>query len=93
MKVFKIDEMLKVIRFENFDKNKAAVLQDLVNFVGGPSSCNFSEILLNKELGPGKKKLIPPMTNETKIYLKHLYKPFNDELANLLGDSWRDVWI
>lgn len=100
MEFFPINVSLKVICYEHFVRNKMEVLQDLVEFIGGPSSFKFEQKRFDEDLGPGSKGkkrkqkqiLVPPMTNRTNIYLKHLYKPFNDELADLLGESWRGVW-
>ena len=97
MKIFPINDTLKVIHYESFQKNKSAVLQELVTFVGGPSSFEFKEEMLEADLSPmqrRRKKNIwtPPISDNAKNYLKHLYKPYNDDLADLLGESWRGVW-
>lgn len=92
MKFFPIDETLKVIRFEDFQKNKIAVLQEILEFVGS-SYYKFDDAHINRQLGPTEVLYrYPDLNNATKIYLKHLYKPFNDDLADLLGESWRGVW-
>jgi len=93
MKYFPIGESLKVIHYENFNVNKVAVLNDILKFIGVPSH-EFDMKKLDTNLGPIQKvnSWFPPITNETRTYLKHVYKPFNDELANLLGESWRGVW-
>jgi len=95
MDVFPMGESLRVVRYESFKKDKIAVMQDLLDFVGGPSSYEFDEKQLDDYLGPFefvRDRYLPPLTNETMKYLRYLYKPFNDELADLLGESWRGVW-
>jgi len=32
------------------------------------------------------------MSNSTEEYLERFFKPYNDELADLLGEEWRGVW-
>jgi Sulfotransferase domain len=32
------------------------------------------------------------MDPRVREYLAHFYKPYNDELADLLGEEWRNVW-
>jgi len=92
MEFFSIGESIKVICYENFMKNKAAVMQELLEFVGSPPY-KFDDKQFDEYLGANKiLGWYPSLKNETKTYLKYLYKPFNDELADLLGESWRGVW-
>jgi len=93
MEHFPLGTSLKIIRYEDFMSNKNLVMNELLEFVGG-SPHNFMDDRLEKQMGPLKviKTWYPPMNNKTRAYLKHLYRPFNDELADLLGEDWRGVW-
>ena len=44
--------------------------------------------LVRTNAGKGKKTMPPRM----RQYLQMFYQPFNDLLADLLGEEWRDVW-
>jgi Sulfotransferase family len=32
------------------------------------------------------------MSNVTRDYLQRLFRPFNDQLADILGEEWRGIW-
>jgi len=105
MQHFDLGKSLKVLQYERLERNQAEVLQDLLTFVGGPPH-NISDEVLQENLGPTRRKkpadpsFVPkiplntpwPLRKETLTYLKHFYKPYNDELANLLGEHWRGIW-
>jgi len=99
LKYFPLGSHLKVIRYETFLENKANVLDEILQFVGSTHTpFPWQEEEMDEYLGPHKKELHPKvveavrMPNTTRMYLKALYRPFNDELATLLGDEWKDVW-
>jgi hypothetical protein len=94
MEHFTLGESLKIIRYEVFKQNTTAVLQEIFEFMGAPPHGIKKEELetcysLRKNQ---QNKTVPPLTNETKAYLERFYKPYNDELADLLGEDWRGVW-
>jgi len=92
MEYFPLGTSLQVLRYEHFIENKNLFMNELLEFVGA-ASYNFKAYQLEKQLGPHKVRTwYPPMNNRTRTYLVHLYKPFNDELADLLGEDWRGVW-
>ena len=97
MEHFPLYESLKVISYEAFLRNKTGVLNELSRFIGGPYH-NFSDENVTQNLSPLARSqrtlqsVCPPPSNESKAYLKHLYKPYNDELVYLLGESWRGIW-
>jgi len=99
LKYFPLGTHLKVIRYETFLENKAKVLDEILQFVGSAHApFPWQDEDMDKYLGPHKEELDPKtveaikMANQTRMYLKALYRPFNDELAALLGDEWKDVW-
>lgn len=62
---------------------------------------DLDEDLFAQNLGPlnrrnrTKTKVRPtpdPLPNRTREYLHRFFKPYNDELADLLGEEWRGVW-
>jgi len=95
MEHFSLGESLKIIHYEAFEKTKSAALQEILEFVGAPPH-RIKEKAFETDYSPNKREsatlIYPPLTNETKAYLKRFYKPYNDELANLLGEYWRGVW-
>lgn len=92
MNYFPLGSSLKIIRYEHFVNNRNLVVNEILDFVGAAPH-NFDADELEKQLGPIEVKAwYPPMNNRSRTYLKHLYKPFNDELADLLGEEWRGVW-
>ena len=108
MQHFDLGKSLKVLQYERLERNQSEVLQDLLTFVGGPPHNLSYEILKkdfgptrSREKKPADSSFVPtiPFKNtpwslrkETVTYLKHFYKPYNDELANLLGENWRGIW-
>lgn len=92
---FPLGSFLKAYRYEYFLMNKQAVMNNLADFVGAPRY-NFSEAELSMQMGPLQSlktdQEYPQMDDMTRAYLKLLYKPFNDKLADLLGEDWRGVW-
>jgi Sulfotransferase domain len=93
---FPLGTHLKVVHYENFTNDKVATLNDILDFVGSPPF-RWPERFLDKNLGPFKPRAPEthapePLSNETRAYLKAMYRPFNDELANVLGSAWQNVW-
>ena len=100
MEYFPLGTHLKVIHYERFIEDKGTTLNEILDFVGVPSTLipQWNQSLLDKNLSPFKKLSDPAvfqpesMTNETRTYLRALYAPFNDELEDLLGEEWHGVW-
>jgi len=90
-KVYNKEERMKqffVMKSEDLrpDKYGRVDITDMTRFIG-VSDKNFTEV----------KKIhgtpdIGPMQNKTKARLRRLYKPFNDELYELLGPGWENPW-
>jgi hypothetical protein len=97
MKHFKLGEDLLVIQYEKFRKNSTVIMNELINFVGATSfgDGHLSSKDLEKDYGPGNKGGKSPkmqMSNVTRKALQRLYQPYNDDLADLLGEEWRGIW-
>lgn len=93
MRYFPLGEKLKVIRYEAFLENRAEILREVLDFVGAPAM-SFEDLDLDKSYSPERDgaPYEGKMPDHVRKYLRRLYKPYNDELADLLGEEWRDVW-
>lgn len=97
LKYFTLNHSLKVIEYETFRQRPEEVLKDLLFFATGQNitlSSAVKERIL-EDWRPKKQSesvICPPFHNHTRRYLQHLYRPFNEKLGDLLGESWRDVW-
>lgn len=94
---FPLGTHLHVVHYENFNSNKTKILNEILEFVGA-EPFEWHPRHLDKNLGPFRARSDPSvyqpeqLSNETRLYLKALYKPFNDELVSVLGDEWQDTW-
>lgn len=85
----------KIIQYEKFSESTQEYLNDILDFVGLPSF-NFSS--LNEDhshVNQDRQKSpleIPPLLHHTREYLEHFYQPANNQLAELLGEEWKDAW-
>ena len=94
---FPLGESLLVLRYEDLCERKRETLGAVLAFVAGPVAAVAARDIpakaLDRKYSPNRGGYYyPPIRNETRAYLKLLYKPFNDDLADLLGESWRGVW-
>jgi hypothetical protein len=98
LRQFELDKTIKVVQYERFEQNKVEILEEILDFVGvddSTSAANRTLKRLEKDYSPHQKsptQKFPPLTNRTKAYLKAFYRPYNDALADLLGENWRGVW-
>jgi Sulfotransferase domain len=94
---FSLGTHLKVVHYENFTKHKVETLNDILDFVGAPR-IEWPKRYLDRNLGPygrrsSENRFEPELLGtETRAYLKAMYRPFNNELASILGDAWQNVW-
>jgi len=92
---YRLGENLLVIRYEELKSNPRKVLDEVLDFVGAPRY-DFPDDVVNKSYSPKSEFWLetydPEITPELEAYLREFYKPYNGELADLLGDRWRDVW-
>lgn len=85
---------LHVVRYEEMRQDPNRVLNDLLYFANAPAY-RFPDDVLNKSYSPKGKAWIdyhPDVSSEALDFLKRFYKPYNDELADMLGERWRGVW-
>mmetsp|Transcript_12429 Transcript_12429/g.27024 ORF Transcript_12429/g.27024 Transcript_12429/m.27024 type:complete len:414 (-) Transcript_12429:63-1304(-) len=100
---FAPEDRLMIIQFEEFvkvenEKNRT-IVDELLGFAGLENNSTGSHNVRQRRNGSFQRKLV--WTNERKYnsmpprvrqYLTLFYQPFNDHLADLLGEDWRDVW-
>ena len=63
--------------------------------MGVPPHFNWTDQELEQHYGPAQKSSttkVRHMPLKIKKYLEHLYQPFNEQLAALLGEQWSGVW-
>ena len=86
-------DAVQILRYEDFLRNKVAILNEILSFVGAPG-------LLRDELDDlsileqdfSQATIEVTLSESTREYLATFYKPFNDELVEILGAEWRGVW-
>lgn len=66
---------------------------EILGWPGAPNH-NWKDDDLKDDHGPVPFKVpIAILSDEIKNYLQqHLYRPFNDQLADWLGENWSRVW-
>lgn len=90
---FELDKDLKVFQYERYKVDPNGVLNEIFRFVGAPLY-HLNESLLTKDYSRVRKieTVDMKLSNVTRAYLEQLYRPYNDELADLLGEEWRNIW-
>lgn len=80
---------LLVLNFEHFWKEPDKVFSRLLKFVGAAlfvPEKGFSTMINSHEYRGDQ------MLPETREYLSPLFRPYNDMLADALGEEWKGVW-
>jgi hypothetical protein len=92
---YRLGEELLVVRYEELRDDPVPVLRRVLEFVGAAPYA-FPDDMLNKSYSPRSASWLtdysPNITDEMRRYLREFYRPYNDELAALLGEGWRGVW-
>lgn len=92
---FELGKELLVIQYEKLRKEPHKVYPEIMEFVGASLSELPSQDVFESRYGIVHDHVKEPeryLNNETESYLRHFYKPYNEELAELLGEEWRGVW-
>lgn len=92
---FKIHDEIMVIPYETFQKNRLDTFHSILQFIGVPRlALSVTEEQLAVNLGPTPKAPVSnsSLSKETRDILGRLYKPYNDDLVDLLGVEWKDIW-
>lgn len=89
-------DRILILRFEMFENNQTAVLQQIMDFVGlQDHPLDIANEALEKEYKPRSQveRRTGKVGGDMREYLRRFYKPYNEELADLLGDpSWTKEW-
>jgi Sulfotransferase family len=91
---FPLGKSLLVVKDFQGNDERTKVLNRILEFVGAPPF-EFDEATLNAVYGPNNgpnRKSRKPLRFKTKYYLRRLYRPYNEELAKVLGYEWQGVW-
>jgi hypothetical protein len=83
-----------VIFYEKLVAQKRQVWHKMPRFVGA-SALEMEASTMDKNYSPNnkaKQKAVLQLGDATRAALQRLYRPYNDALADLLGESWRGVW-
>jgi len=88
---YTLGESLHVINYERLRSEPAQVWKEIQDFLQVPVH-DLDESIFGKDYSPNKGSYRESFPNATLVYLKRFYKPYNDRLADLLGEEWRGVW-
>ena len=75
-----------IIQSERMRTDRNGVYAELLDFLG------LDPHELDTETEPNSGTYNAQMSNETREMLETFYKPYNQELYDLLGKEWKDVW-
>ena len=96
---FPLGESLIVISKERFQRETRQVMKEILEFLDAPDPQYFDDksVSMAPETNGSLSRLISvgqykQMPNATRKFLERFYKPYNAQLSNLLGESWRGVW-
>lgn len=84
--------LLLVLNYERFKKNPEQVFTQLLEFVGANAPFVPAEgfgTLHNYHENHDRRETMHP---ETRRYLSAVFRPYNEQLADILGEEWRGVW-
>jgi len=89
LEYFQLGKNLKIVQFEVFQTDKQRSLEGIFDFMGLPLGClsNLTQETLDKR-AIHATNFSSLLSNETKEYLWRFYKPYNEELADMLGEDW-----
>lgn len=98
MRFFEMDRQLLVVSYNDFVQNQTRVLDQITDFVGA-TRYHWPFLDVDRDFSPNAKfqtakPLLKPKPLSLKLrqYLDDFYRPYNEELGDLLGEEWRNVW-
>jgi hypothetical protein len=91
MEYFPLNERMLVVNYERFSSHPQEVFHQILYFVGaGPFTPEGGfGTRYNTKKRATRDQIMSP---ELRRYLSHFFQPYNDQLADLLGEEWRNVW-
>ena len=84
-------DSLLVIHNERLRREPVTVWNEIQGFLEIPQF-DLSEDIFGQNYSPNKGNYRESFSNATLAFLRRIYKPYNDRLADLLGEEWRGVW-
>jgi len=94
LQYFELGKDLMAVQFEKLQTNQSGeVFRRIFEFLGLPPPEFGDNVYGARHSGlhvtndPSKL-----LSNATKEFLSRFYKPYNDRLADILGEEWRGVW-
>ena len=81
---------MMVINYDDFKRDSDEVNKRICDFLDiAYVPKNATAVNPTKPSRYTKEDFLPPSTRE---YLEKFYRPYNDQLAELLGPEWEGVW-
>ena len=88
---FTVGKDLLVVQFERMLEHPHDVLDEILDFLDVHRH-SYDQAHFNESYSPVVASEEHELNDATRDYLLRLYKPYNQQLADLLGAKWRDVW-
>lgn len=85
MEYFNFPQELLVLKYEDLQESPASVYSRTLDFIG----------LKPYQLNTYEKHLAgryDPMPENCRLYLEKFFQAYNDRLADVLGEEWRNIW-
>ena len=90
MNYFPLHDKMLVVNYERFASNPQQVYNQILSFVGaGPYTPKDG---FETKHNTKKKQNLESISPDLRSYLVQFFRPYNDQLATLLGEDWRNVW-
>ena len=88
---FTLGRDLMVVQFERMLEHPHDVLDEILDFLGVHRH-SYNQSHFNESYSPVVADQEHILDDATRDYLLRLYEPYNQQLAELLGERWRGVW-
>lgn len=88
---FTLGKDIMVVQFERMLVNPHGVLDEILGFLGVHRH-SYDPAQLNVSYSPVVPDQEHRLQDHTRNFLFKLYEPYNKQLADILGDQWRNVW-
>lgn len=86
---FELGNNLLILRYEDFKNNNRHVVRSIEEFVGVKAIEDDDESISNDKYQSRRED---DSSETVRNYLADFYRPYNDELGELLGDGWKNIW-
>jgi hypothetical protein len=88
---FTVGKDLMVVQFERMLLEPHTVLDEILDFLGVHRH-SYDPARLNVSYSPVKPDVEHILMDSTRHFLFRLYEPYNQRLAEILGEEWRGAW-